>query len=159
MGAGLQDERFRTHRAVRRLFEVLAVPKPLVLVLDDVHWADAGTIELLGSLLRRPPAAAVLIAIAVRPRQLPALLSGTVERAIGTGGMSRLDLGALSAGEAQQLLGEEVKGRAADALYAESGGNPFYLKQLARASLRSDGRGAGNVSLSGSRCPGASQQR
>jgi predicted ATPase len=113
VGPGLQDERFRTHRAVRQLFELLAVPKPLVLVLDDLHWADAATIELLGSLLRSPPAAAVLIAIAVRPRQLPARLSGTLERAIRTGAMSRVELGALSAPEAQQLIGEAVKGRAA----------------------------------------------
>jgi ATP/maltotriose-dependent transcriptional regulator MalT len=153
VGAGPKDERFRTHRAVRRLFELLAVPKPLVVLLDDVHWADAGTIELLGSLLRRPPAAAVLVAIAVRPRQLPALLSGTIERAIGTGGMSRLELGALSAGEAQQLLGDAARGPAADALYAESGGNPFYLKQLANAPRRSDGLGAGDVSLSGVEVP------
>jgi predicted ATPase len=144
VGPGLQDERFRTHRAVRQLFELLAVPKPLVLVLDDLHWADAATIELLGSLLRSPPAAAVLIAIAVRPRQLPARLSGTLERAIRTGAMSRVELGALSAPEAQQLIGEAVKGRAAEALYAESAGNPFYLQQLARAPLRpgAGGRGA-----------------
>jgi predicted ATPase len=95
----------------------------------------------------------VLIAIAVRPRQLPARLSGTMERAIGMGGMSRLELGALSAGEAQRLLGEAVKGRAAEALYAESGGNPFYLKQLARAPLRSGARGAGGVSLAGVEVP------
>jgi hypothetical protein len=99
VGPGLQDERFRTHRAVRQLFELLAVPKPLVLVLDDVHWADAANVELLGSLLRSPPAAAVLIAIAVRPRQLPAQLSGTLERAIRTGAMSRVELGALSAAD------------------------------------------------------------
>ena len=54
VGAGQRDERFRTHGAVRRLFETLAVTKPFVLVLDDVHWADAGTIELLGSLMRIP---------------------------------------------------------------------------------------------------------
>jgi ATP/maltotriose-dependent transcriptional regulator MalT len=154
-GAGLQDEQFRTHRAVRQLLEVLATPKPLVLVLDDVHWADAGTIELLGSLLRRPPGAAVLIAIAVRPRQVPARLSGILERAIRTEGMSRLEIGALSAREAQLLLGDAVMGRAADALYAESGGNPFYLEQLARASLRggAGGRNDGGVSLSGVEVP------
>ena len=44
---------------------------PLVLVLDDLHWADPGSVELLGALLRRPPAAAVLVAMGVRPRQAP----------------------------------------------------------------------------------------
>src|SRR5207253_1822139 len=66
----LQHERYRTHRAVRALFELLASTRPLVLLLDDVHWADPASIELLGALLRRPPAAPVLLAVGVRPRQL-----------------------------------------------------------------------------------------
>jgi predicted ATPase len=80
-GADLQDERYRTHRAVRQLLETLATTKPLVLLLDDLHWADSGSIELLGFLLRRPPAAAVLMALAVRPRQAPERLCGPLERA------------------------------------------------------------------------------
>jgi AAA ATPase domain len=47
-GAEPAPERYRTHRAVRVLLETLAQPKPLMLVLDDVHWADPGSIELLG---------------------------------------------------------------------------------------------------------------
>ena len=64
----LQHERYRSHRAVRVLLECLAQTRPLVLVLDDFHWADPGSVELLGALLRRPPAAAVLTAVALRPR-------------------------------------------------------------------------------------------
>ena len=36
----LQVERYRMHRAVRELLEQLAATRPLVLVLDDFHWAD-----------------------------------------------------------------------------------------------------------------------
>jgi predicted ATPase len=71
----LQHERYRSHRAVRELLEQLAWVQPLVLVLDDLHWADAASVELLGALLRRPPATAVLLALAVRPRQVPERLS------------------------------------------------------------------------------------
>ena len=53
-------ERYRIHRAVALLLERLAAYRPLVLVLDDLHWADSGSFELLASLLRRPPAAPVL---------------------------------------------------------------------------------------------------
>ena len=126
------DERYRTHRAVRRLAEMLAATAPLVLVLDDLHWADAGSIELLGALLRRPPAAAVLIAVAMRPRQVPERLSAALERAHGAGTLTRLELAALSEDEAGELLGESVGAAAAAALYAAGGGNPFYLQQLAR---------------------------
>ena len=67
----LQHERYRSHRAVRELLEAARATQPLVLVLDDLHWADSGSIELLGALLRRPPAAPVLLALAMRPHQVP----------------------------------------------------------------------------------------
>ena len=50
-------ERYRSHRAVRALLEVLARRLPLVLLLDDLHWADSASVELVAALLRRPPAA------------------------------------------------------------------------------------------------------
>ena len=56
--ATLQHERYRTHRAVRELLEVLARHSPLVLVLDDLHWADSASVELLGSASAPPPGAA-----------------------------------------------------------------------------------------------------
>jgi predicted ATPase len=128
-----QDERYRIHRAVRRLLEALAARKPLVLLLDDLHWADAGSIELLAALLRRPPAAPVLTAIALRPRQVPDRLSSALVRAIRDGVLTTVELAALSADDARQLLGPAAD---ATALIEESGGNPFYLQQLARAADR-----------------------
>ena len=126
-GADLAPERYRTHRAMRQLLGALAHDRPLVLVLDDVHWADPGSIELLGSLLRRPPDA-VLVAIGLRPRQVPERLRGPLERARMAGTLTRLELGPLSHGDARALLGDAVSTE----LYGESGGNPFYLQQLAR---------------------------
>ena len=124
-GTAGSDERYRLHRAVRALLEELAGPKPLVLILDDLHWADSGSLELLGSLLRRPPVAPVLLALAVRPRQVPERLAAALER------LERVELGELSPAEARELVGEP-----ADAVYAAAGGNPFYLQQLARAPAR-----------------------
>jgi DNA-binding CsgD family transcriptional regulator/tetratricopeptide (TPR) repeat protein len=131
-GETLQHERYRTHRAVRELLELLAATKPLVLVLDDLHWADSGSVELVGALLRRPPSAPVLMALAVRPRQVPERLTAALERAHREGTLALLELGALTRSEARELLGETVEGVAATVLYEESGGNPFYLEQLAR---------------------------
>jgi DNA-binding NarL/FixJ family response regulator len=124
----LQHERYRAHRAVRGLFELLANTRPLVLVLDDFHWADSASIELLGALLRRPPAAPVLAAVAVRPRQMPERLAAALERAHRAFALTRVELGALTPVEARELVGERV-----DVLYQESGGNPFYLEQLSRS--------------------------
>ena len=130
------DARLRTHSAVRALLENLSREKPLVLLLDDVHWADSGSIELLGAIFRRPPAAPVMIAVGLRPRQLPGRLSAVVERASETGWLTRLELSALSRDEAAELTG--LHGAAATALFEECEGNPFYLQQVAGAAWASD---------------------
>jgi len=138
----LQHERYRSHRAVRSLLEQLGSTQPLALVLDDLHWADSASIELLGALLRRPPAAPVLLALAMRPRHVPERLSTALERAWRADLLTRLELGALSDEEARELLGDAVDRVDANVLYAESGGNPFYLEQLARSLDRTSGASA-----------------
>ena len=134
--AALQHERYRSHRAVRSLLEQLASSQPLVLVLDDLHWADPASIELLGALLRRPPSGPVLLALASRPQHAPERLSTALERAVRADQIKRIELGALSLEEARELLGDRVD---PDVLYVESGGNPFYLEQLARSLDRAGG--------------------
>jgi ATP/maltotriose-dependent transcriptional regulator MalT len=151
-----QHERYRSHRAVRSLLEHLAQAVPLVLVLDDFHWADSASIELLDALLRRPPAAAVLTAVALRPRQTPERLAITLERAHRSGAMTRVDLGALTLDEARQLLGERFDVAHAALLYQESGGNPFYLEQLVRSPPRApEFTAAPEISLTGLDVPAA----
>ena len=70
---GLQDERYRAHRAVRALLVALAARRPLVVALDDLHWADDASLELVAHLLRRPPRARILCALAFREGQLAPL--------------------------------------------------------------------------------------
>ena len=126
-GAAIADERFRAHRAVRRLLELLAGEQPVVLVLDDLHWADDASVELLTSLVRRPPRGAVLIACAFRPGQASERLAAV---AAADGG-DRVLLGPLSEAEAREKLGG-IPAAAAAAIYRHGGGNSFYLEQLAR---------------------------
>jgi len=131
-----QHERYRSHRAVRSLLEQLASTQPLVLVLDDLHWADTASTELLGALLRRPPAAPALLALAMRPQPAPERLATALERAWRDDLLTRIELHELSADEARDLLGEAVDVADVNELYLESGGNPFYLEQLARSFER-----------------------
>jgi DNA-binding CsgD family transcriptional regulator len=129
-------QRYRTHRAVRALLERVAATRPLVLILDDLHWADPASVELLGALLLRPPQAAVLVALARRPDRPQERLTAELDRAHGAKILARVGLGALTRSEADELLGSSISGAVASALYGESGGNPFYLEQLARAPGR-----------------------
>jgi ATP/maltotriose-dependent transcriptional regulator MalT len=152
----LQHERYRSHRAVRALLEQLAQTRPLVLVLDDFQWADSASVELLGALLRRPPAAAVLTAVALRPCQTPGRLAAALERAHRAAALARIELGGLTPVEARELLGERVDAADAAGLYEESGGNPFYLEQLARSPERTAGASsAPGISLTGLDVPPA----
>jgi len=102
-----------------------------VLLLDDLHWADSASLELAAALLRHPPAAPVLTAFAVRPRQVPSSFVAAIERAAREGALTRVELGGLTLEEARELL-SGTPDRDAAALYEQTGGNPFYLEQLAR---------------------------
>jgi DNA-binding NarL/FixJ family response regulator len=143
-------ERYRTHRAARVLLERLAIPQPLVLLLDDFHWADPASTDLLSALLRRPPAAGVLIALAARPSQLPTRLATALERAHRAGVLARVELPPLTPDETRELVGDH-----AELLYEETGGNPFYLEQLARApiDMAQPAQADAGVSLAGVQVP------
>jgi DNA-binding NarL/FixJ family response regulator/tetratricopeptide (TPR) repeat protein len=147
------DERYRAHWAVRELLERLAAAQPLVLVLDDLHWADPASVELLGGLLRRPPEAMVLLALALRPRQAPARLTAALEHADQAGGLWRRELPPLSRVEADELLGGNLQPHIARALYEDSGGDPFYLEQLVRAQQQTAHPTAGPETSVGSDRP------
>lgn len=70
-GEPAQGDRHRTHRALQDLLVCLAASRPLVLCLDDVHWADSASADALAALVRRPAAARVLLSVATRAGGLP----------------------------------------------------------------------------------------
>jgi DNA-binding CsgD family transcriptional regulator/tetratricopeptide (TPR) repeat protein len=133
----LQDERFRTHRAVRALLEAVAASRCVVLALDDVHWADEASLELIGYLLRRAPRRRVMLIVAFRPAPARPVLVDALAGAVRDSGAVWLPLEPLSRSDAERLLADELPEPARVALFAQSGGNPFYLQELARASTTS----------------------
>jgi ATP/maltotriose-dependent transcriptional regulator MalT len=126
-------ERFRAHMAVNEMIERLAARQPVLLLLDDLHWADPASIEQAGYVLRRPPEAPVMIVGSFRAGQADPALVTAVEGAVREGRVEILELGPLDPEDAAKLVGQ---GNAADGLYESSGGNPFYLLQLARGGER-----------------------
>jgi DNA-binding CsgD family transcriptional regulator len=131
-GSSVADERYRAHRAMRGVLAVLAADRPLVVALDDLHWSDPASIDLVAALLRRAPDAPVLLALAFRPGQAPQRLVA----ALATPAVQRLALGPLTERDAAELLGS-----GATAIYRRAGGNPFYLEQLARVAPHDGGGG------------------
>ena len=123
------DERHRAHRALRTLLEHIAENAPAVVILDDLHWSDAASIAVLAALLRRPPTAPVLLALGYRSGRAP----GRLAAALGAPSVTILDLGPLSEPECSLVIGDRADESQRAAIYALSGGNPFYTLQLAQS--------------------------
>lgn len=114
--------------AVRAFLAQLAGDRPLLVILDDMHRADADTIELIDHVLRHPGGHRAVLAVAYRPRQLPGRLAAVLSRAA-----TDLRLGPLSPTEGTTLLDPPMSAAAADRLHACAEGNPLYLSVLVRA--------------------------
>ncbi|WP_067798530.1 helix-turn-helix transcriptional regulator [Actinomadura formosensis] len=126
-------------RGVRQLIETLGAPCGFVLLMDDMHWADPGSLDLLRHLLRHPPENRLVLVVAHRPRQGDKVLSGLINTAAGSGVVRRIALGPLREREALDLLPDDLSGSGCARLLRESEGNPGLLVALntARAAGRS----------------------
>ena len=102
---------------------------PLLVVLDDLHWADDASTELLGSVVRRGLAPGVRLALGYRTGRAPARLSAT----LADPSVTVIELATLGEHECRALAGDLDPARHAT-IFRESGGNPFYALQLARAA-------------------------
>jgi DNA-binding CsgD family transcriptional regulator/Tfp pilus assembly protein PilF len=132
-------DHYQLARRIRDLLDSLAGGAGLVLTLDDLHWADPGSIDLLDHLLRHPPRGPVLLAWALRDRQAPARLWEVLAQ--DDDDRTRLELAPLTPGEMDELLGPGLSVPRRHALHVASGGNPFYLDTLARAAGPPGGEG------------------
>lgn len=135
-GAGV--DRYRLHRAVSALLELLAEGRPVLLAVDDLHWADPASVELLLYLLRRPPGAPVFVAAASRSRQLAPKTASTLQQIQRDSRGALIELSPLTPAEARTLFPSEVSATLADRIYRDSAGNPFYLEELIRAAQRGE---------------------
>ena len=133
-----RGDRFALHRSLAKLLVRIARTGPgLVVALDDLHWADPASLELLDHLVRHPPNAPVVIVVARRNRQTAASLTAALTRGIDLGTVLRLDLGPLAERACVEVLApglspDTTPGRAAE-LYAASNGNPLYFLALLQA--------------------------
>lgn len=132
--AGATDDTFAVLHGLYWVIAALAEQAPLMLVMDDLHWADSGSLDCLGFLLPRLEEIPVFLAMTARPDEpdpppslSPILLDPLVRH---------LNPAPLSPEGTKNLLAEEL-GRAPESTFAATcheltGGNPFLLCELAR---------------------------
>jgi DNA-binding SARP family transcriptional activator len=127
--------RFRWHRAVAARLGEIAARTPLMLVLDDLHWAGAETLALLTALVTEPAREPILLLATYRTTDVATPLADFLGRA-ARAEPSRIYLGGLSPTAVADLVRSTI-GRPAGAATAatisqRSGGNPFFVRELAR---------------------------
>ncbi len=124
----------RLFQALSELLHQLSVRRPLVLVVEDVHWADTSTRELL-ALLARQQRGAILLLLTLRTDEslatpgLPRYLAELARR-----GDQRVRLDPLSrdeqARQISDILGLPPRRELLDEVYARAEGNPFFAEEL-----------------------------
>jgi DNA-binding NarL/FixJ family response regulator len=130
-------ERWRLYRALAELLPLIGRGRPLLILIDDVHWSDPATEELLAHLIRRPPCDSLLIALGLRPSPAAERLR-VAERASSAIGLVDIELWPLRRSSAEPLLAEIADAAERDRLFAASGGNPLLLGELVRGGGRAE---------------------
>ncbi len=131
-----EGERHRLFAAVTTLVERLAARKPLLLVLDDLHWADRSSLRLLRQLAASETLGRVLIVGTYRDTELPDRhpLVETLASLERDRPAVRVSLRGLDTSELTTLVtawrGIELPAETIGAIQREAGGNPFFMKQL-----------------------------
>ena len=123
----------RTFEVLRQMALGGSRRRPLVIVVEDLHWVDALSEEYAGSLAERAAGAPLLLIFTYRPGYRPRW----GERASGT----QLSLSPLGPGESRKLVHAAGAGRLseaiADRIVERAEGNPLFLEELARAAAES----------------------
>jgi tetratricopeptide (TPR) repeat protein len=148
---GEAEAQTRLFESVFRLVQALADNAPVVVLIDDVHWADAASLDLLRYGLRRWNAAAlpVLVLFTLRTEDLAASPS-LAEWLAGLArdvSLARLRLGPLTPDEtlalANAMIAPDDQRLNASALFAATGGHPLFIVETIRARGASPGLPSG----------------
>ena len=117
---------------VADLVETAATEEPLLMILDDLHWADSSSIIAVSHLIHRIQSASIGLLISRRLNPTSPELDALVEELIATG-TSMLTLRPLTQEQVDKLIQERLpRLRRAEATkyVARSGGNPLYVQEL-----------------------------
>jgi DNA-binding SARP family transcriptional activator len=137
--------RLDPQQEARRLFEgaarfLGALPAPSLLVIEDLHWADEGSLRMLDYLAHHDALRSTLLVTTVRSedveQQLLSMLRGLERQRL----LERLELGPLPVEATVQLLREVVRDdvrQLGQQLHAETEGNPLFAVETIRSLLES----------------------
>ncbi|MBY0274566.1 AAA family ATPase [Candidatus Binatia bacterium] len=125
----------RMVRELHKVLETLSSDRPVVLVLEDLHWGDAATVSALGGIALRREPARLLVVATYRPVDAIAELHPIVRlkhelvarRRCTEIALEGFEVGAVSAYLAARFEDNAFSSELAQRLYAQTGGNPLFL--------------------------------
>jgi len=133
-----EEERYRLYQAVTGFLRNAAAVRPLVIVLEDLHDADRGTLDLLLHLSRNLAGSRLLLVGTYRDIEVDRShpLSATLAELRRTSGFRRVLLRGLTADEVQRMLsglsGQDVRWELAEAVHRQTEGNPLFVQEVLR---------------------------
>jgi DNA-binding SARP family transcriptional activator/tetratricopeptide (TPR) repeat protein len=133
-----ETRRYLMFEAISALVSEASDQAPVLLVLDDLHWADRSTLQLLRHVVRAPHEAALLIVGSYRDLELghDHPLSELLADLRRDGLFDRLSLKGLDRGSVETLIashaGEAVPSALVRTVHAETEGNPFFVEEMVR---------------------------
>jgi len=142
-GAGGQALKAGTAAAMGQIIECAAKERPLVLVCEDLHWADSASVQLLEQLFALTDRVPLLFVCAMRPeRDRPAWRIGETGRRLYPHRYVELALSPLSPLESRTLVGnllvtEGLPDALCYRMLEQAEGNPFYLEEILRSLMSS----------------------
>ncbi len=134
--AQAEAERYRLFEAVRSWLAGAAGHRPVMLVLDDLHWADPATLGVLGHLARNAETVPLHVVGTVRDTEVSPELQGLLDELAGRPDSKVVPLAGLAEAGVSQLVEAAVDragGMAIDAaavarrIHAETAGNPLFV--------------------------------
>jgi class 3 adenylate cyclase/tetratricopeptide (TPR) repeat protein len=140
-------DRYLLFSAVAGLLECVLRDVPLVLLLDDLHWADRGTTMLLRHLLVTTELTGLVVIATFRDTEpdVDTALTDLIAELRRVDGITRIDLAGLPGDEVRDLVATMLRGASqaiaaiADAVHKETNGNAFFATELIRHVQESGG--------------------
>src|SRR5437870_1148230 len=133
-----EDDRWRLFQAVSGFLRAASTVQPLLIILEDLHWADRGTLDLLVHLSRNLEGARILICGNYRDVEVDRAhpLSGVLADLRRQASFASIRLRGLSIDEVQRMMtnirGQEAALATAEALHRQTEGNPLFVQEVLR---------------------------
>lgn len=132
-----QQVRQRTLEALVKRWRAVSAGRPIFFEIEDIHWADPTTLQLINMMLKAAPASRSLAVLTSRPEHVPKL---TLPE-----GAARIELCPLDAAASRQIASGLVEGAGIDistlpggffeGILARTDGNPLFIEELTKSVI------------------------